>query len=845
MSPQSNIQLFDGKGNKIPVGNELGAGGEGTVYDILSGYSQSKLVAKVYHNTHLPTPDKVKKLMEMVKTSNADLINIAAWPCETVHFSRGGKLVGFLMPSVVGYKEIHKLYQTSSRKQYFPKADWSFLIVAARNFAAAMAKIHLTGNLIGDVNSNNVQVSTEGLVKLIDCDSFQIGALYLCEVGVPEFTSPELQGKIFANIKRSPNNDNFGLAIMVFYLLFLGFHPYMGVFEGGNRAIELPQSISEYRFAYSRRSSLKNIKPPSMSIPSIILPSYVMDLFERAFSEDGTKLGRPTAKDWVTVLDKLKNSLTTCTTNKNHKYCSVLKKCPWCDIEYNLRTIYFLGNTQNLSSIYSDLSLLYKALITKYQGIGDPKSFNQPIIPIYISKIMKYDSSTYNNLKQKNIISSNKWKTLCNELTILNDRVNYVRKSNTVEKLRREYHEIDKMVVEDRKKLYENAHYIQLESFMQKHLIEDAVNQGLLTNIGKGKLYNLQAHNIISAWDVKDKDVEMVTGFGIKLKCQLEAWANSVQNKFIFNKSVAVDASRLQLIDQKYIQRRKRIIGALESSIKEIELIVGTTNSKGEKAVSDMRNIANDLAQATADLKKLEELKIIEELNKKKEQRRIKKQKIVYCAKIASGVVSILVILSIVVAVVSKISNDSRKAAEALRQKQIAEQGKNAENERIEQERLEQEKIEQEKIKQEKIETVKRFAQAAEQGDALGQIDLGNCYYYGNGVKQDYAEAVKWYRKAAEQGNQVAQNALGRRYELGEGVNPDSVEAVNWYRKAAEQNDAYGQMNLARHIYQGKGGVEKDLNAAVELFHKSALQGNTYAIGWMKELGYKTDMYPK
>ena len=48
----------------------------------------------------------------------------------------------------------------------------------------------------------------------------------------------------------------------------------------------------------------------------------------------------------------------------------------------------------------------------------------------------------------------------------------------------------------------------------------------------------------------------------------------------------------------------------------------------------------------------------------------------------------------------------------------------------------------------------------AQAGDAMGQYNLGWCYYYGKGVNQDYKEAVKWYTKSAEQGWPQAKEAL-------------------------------------------------------------------------------------
>jgi TPR repeat protein len=52
------------------------------------------------------------------------------------------------------------------------------------------------------------------------------------------------------------------------------------------------------------------------------------------------------------------------------------------------------------------------------------------------------------------------------------------------------------------------------------------------------------------------------------------------------------------------------------------------------------------------------------------------------------------------------------------------------------------------------------MTEAAEQGDADAQYNLGNCYILGMGVAQDKAKAAEWYRKAAEQGHEGAQKRL-------------------------------------------------------------------------------------
>lgn len=85
-------------------------------------------------------------------------------------------------------------------------------------------------------------------------------------------------------------------------------------------------------------------------------------------------------------------------------------------------------------------------------------------------------------------------------------------------------------------------------------------------------------------------------------------------------------------------------------------------------------------------------------------------------------------------------------------------------------------------------ESVETLIEAAEQGDANAQFDLGAFYSEGIVVKQDYVKAFEWFKKAAEQGCVRAQFYLSECFARGEGVEIDSEKAAEWYRKADEQD---------------------------------------------------------
>ena len=123
---------------------------------------------------------------------------------------------------------------------------------------------------------------------------------------------------------------------------------------------------------------------------------------------------------------------------------------------------------------------------------------------------------------------------------------------------------------------------------------------------------------------------------------------------------------------------------------------------------------------------------------------------------------------------------------------------------------------------------VSYYKQAADQGYAPAQNQLGWCYEKGYGVQQNYTEAAKWYKKAADQGYALSQANLGWFYEEGNGVIQDYTSAAAWYRKAAERGNATAQNNLALLYEYGKG-VEQDYDEAVKWFELAAAKGDQAA----------------
>lgn len=99
------------------------------------------------------------------------------------------------------------------------------------------------------------------------------------------------------------------------------------------------------------------------------------------------------------------------------------------------------------------------------------------------------------------------------------------------------------------------------------------------------------------------------------------------------------------------------------------------------------------------------------------------------------------------------------------------------------------------------------LVEAAEQGNAVAQSELGWNYFTGDGFPKDADVALSWFRRAAEHGEPSAQNRIGVCFERGLGVARDMAKAAEWYEKAAERGYAQAQDNLG--LCYGNGTINR------------------------------------
>jgi DNA-binding helix-hairpin-helix protein with protein kinase domain len=321
--------VYDESRNAFTLGEQLARGGQGVVWRLAGN---NNYLVKIYHS---PLSRKETDKHRVLRSKSSNLKNVAALPI-SLAFEDAllSKHVGIFIP-FVGGSEVFELYGTRSRLQYFPKANFKFLVRAAYNLAVAFEDLHSQGIVVGDVNEQNIKVLPDATVRFIDTDSFQIrnGAeLYTTDVGTPLWTAPELHGTNLTGVERTVNHDLFGLAQLIFLILFAGRHPFSGVPKTKQHLLP-EEAIKLHAFAFAPLEMGIPVGPPPGSPTLDMLPPEMRGCFLQAFLKNSVRPNaRPTADRWRHLLDDLSKELVVCTHNQSHLYWNKAACCPWCAI---------------------------------------------------------------------------------------------------------------------------------------------------------------------------------------------------------------------------------------------------------------------------------------------------------------------------------------------------------------------------------------------------------------------------------------------------------------------------------------------------------------------------------
>lgn len=267
-----------------------------------------------------PKPDDFEKLRYMVDNPPASLVSgwgRLCWPSDIVSHPASNTQAGFVMAMAeTGSLELSNLtvlrWPTRSKSVLSQKLDrctaagMTRRMQVACNLAAAVQEVHRMGCVFVDLKPQNVLISQEGAVSLVDLDSLQVASpskTYRGPLGSPEYMPPESYGLDFSTAPVITTSwDLFSLAVIIYEML-LGIHPFTATANPyAYNCDSIEESIRFGLYVHGKnRASLSAIPAPHDSLKS--LPAELAELFLKAFDGDDPS-SRPTCKEWGEALNR-------------------------------------------------------------------------------------------------------------------------------------------------------------------------------------------------------------------------------------------------------------------------------------------------------------------------------------------------------------------------------------------------------------------------------------------------------------------------------------------------------------------------------------------------------------
>jgi hypothetical protein len=333
------LRLDDGVG--VQLGPVLARAGEGTIYGVVG---RDDWAVKIFHPDLKELHVKRAKVAAMAASPppgavQADGFVVLTWPLHVI--DGDGASVGYIMRRVdtSDAVEIHTVSNPSNRAnplasapQWTRHASWQHLVNVAANLCLAVDTVHRVDAVIGDFQERNILVNDTTRVTLVDCDSMQFtaagGHQFLCGVGRPEFTAPELAGVDLAVTARQQPSDLFALAVHIHLLLMAGNHPFLrGQWAGGG---EQPDAMTLARAGHWAGGLGSPLRTHPLAPSVDFLPDRIQRLFVRAFTDGaGDPSSRPSAAEWRSALQDL--TVRSCV--RGHQVPVETEQCPWCRID--------------------------------------------------------------------------------------------------------------------------------------------------------------------------------------------------------------------------------------------------------------------------------------------------------------------------------------------------------------------------------------------------------------------------------------------------------------------------------------------------------------------------------
>lgn len=323
----------------------IGEGGQGAVYKT----QRTNLLVKLSYASKGFNPETVYRRYKNLR-SRIDLPDYIAKPLNEIKpIEKGGKIFyGYVMELMEDMVSLTSLQSKKNEKIAFyleRLGGIRRIYTLLRKLAEILEQIHAAGYCYGDLNPNNIFVSSDteySEVQLIDCDNMVIAADFNDSIAFKGFAAPEIVREHKFN---TPLSDTWSFAVVAFFALRqeLPFHGKL-VTEAATMEIstmEKREDESDLPFI----DDLDNDNAgKSSGFRDLLETKMLQELFKRTFSGEKSFLTRPALFEWIEALQIGEKTFMKCNNCGKH-YIKIGKKheCPFCDKESHAPYILMLN----------------------------------------------------------------------------------------------------------------------------------------------------------------------------------------------------------------------------------------------------------------------------------------------------------------------------------------------------------------------------------------------------------------------------------------------------------------------------------------------------------------------
>lgn len=394
----------------------IGEGGQGAVYKT----QRTNLLVKLSYASKGFNPETVYRRYKNLR-SRIDLPDYIAKPLNEIKpIEKGGKIFyGYVMELMEDMVSLTSLQSKKNEKIAFyleRLGGIRRIYTLLRKLAEILEQIHAAGYCYGDLNPNNIFVSSDteySEVQLIDCDNMVIAADFNDSIAFKGFAAPEIVREHKFN---TPLSDTWSFAVVAFFALRqeLPFHGKL-VTEAATMeisTIEKREDESDLPFI----DDLDNDNAgKSSGFRDLLETKMLQELFKRTFSGEKSFLTRPALFEWIEALQIGEKTFMKCNNCGKH-YIKIGKKheCPFCDKESHAPYILML-NTIITGNKVLDTGFSHPAYL-----LEDTSTLMD--VPVALTKSARIEAS-FNATKQQLSIQLTDLKELKATLSIPKEKI--------------------------------------------------------------------------------------------------------------------------------------------------------------------------------------------------------------------------------------------------------------------------------------------------------------------------------------------------------------------------------------------------------------------------------------